>query len=250
MPVYGLRYYDPDHGTWLSRDPLGEAGGFNLYAFVQNDPVNNVDYLGLETLEEARAAIRAAQQQIDASSGRLQDYRSTAEFVRYLALSGGIVDEAVSPVELSSDLLSLLTYSLAKQAYGEAEFAWESELQIDMARNRILANQGRIRTLYDVGAGLERSLDFASGSLDPSVDPDFFDTDNPEFVRVKNLLLLSRINPASEVGKYGARGEYGRATLKFGKEVAIWSAFGIGGELWVKVRKIRLQGRSFYNLCK
>ena len=47
---YGYRFYEPQHGMWLSRDPLGEAGGFNLYAFVQNDPINNVDYLGMAPL--------------------------------------------------------------------------------------------------------------------------------------------------------------------------------------------------------
>ena len=45
---YGYRYYDPTTGSWLSRDPLGEAGGLNLYGFVGNDPVNSYDYLGLD----------------------------------------------------------------------------------------------------------------------------------------------------------------------------------------------------------
>ena len=45
---YGYRYYNPFHGRWLSRDPIGEEGGLNLYGFVGNDPVNNWDYLGLD----------------------------------------------------------------------------------------------------------------------------------------------------------------------------------------------------------
>lgn len=45
---YGFRYYDPRHGRWLSRDPLGEPGGVNLYGFVGNDPVGAVDSLGLD----------------------------------------------------------------------------------------------------------------------------------------------------------------------------------------------------------
>jgi uncharacterized protein RhaS with RHS repeats len=33
----------------MNRDPLGEEGGINLYGFVENDPVNNVDPEGLQT---------------------------------------------------------------------------------------------------------------------------------------------------------------------------------------------------------
>ena len=36
---------------WLSRDPIGEAGGINLYAYVGNDPVNAIDPLGLWKFE-------------------------------------------------------------------------------------------------------------------------------------------------------------------------------------------------------
>ena len=45
---YGRRYYDPVTGRWLSRDPIGEAGGLNLYGFVGNDPVNRIDPFGLQ----------------------------------------------------------------------------------------------------------------------------------------------------------------------------------------------------------
>jgi RHS repeat-associated protein len=56
---YGHRYYSPTIGRWTTRDPLGEVGGMNLYAFVGNNPVNWVDPWGLKpgdtfkTMEEA-----------------------------------------------------------------------------------------------------------------------------------------------------------------------------------------------------
>ena len=46
MFYYGFRYYSPVTGRWLSRDPIEEDGGLNLYAFVGNDGVNQVDLLG------------------------------------------------------------------------------------------------------------------------------------------------------------------------------------------------------------
>lgn len=45
---YAYRWYDPLTGRWLSRDPIEERGGVNLYGFVENGGVNQWDLLGLE----------------------------------------------------------------------------------------------------------------------------------------------------------------------------------------------------------
>ena len=47
LVYYGYRYYSPQTRRWLSKDPIGLAGGLNLYGFVGNDPINNWDLLGL-----------------------------------------------------------------------------------------------------------------------------------------------------------------------------------------------------------
>lgn len=41
------RAYDSTHGRWINRDPSGEAGGINLYAYVGGNPLSNIDSLGL-----------------------------------------------------------------------------------------------------------------------------------------------------------------------------------------------------------
>ncbi|UDQ98480.1 RHS repeat-associated core domain-containing protein [Lentisphaerota bacterium WC36G] len=43
---YNYRYYNPENGKWLKRDPIAEQGGLNLYGFVNNDSISNIDLLG------------------------------------------------------------------------------------------------------------------------------------------------------------------------------------------------------------
>ena len=44
---FRARWYDPQTGRWLSKDPVGISGGLNQYVFCGNNPVNFVDPLGL-----------------------------------------------------------------------------------------------------------------------------------------------------------------------------------------------------------
>jgi RHS repeat-associated protein len=50
---YRARYYDPMEGRFVSRDPIGFAGGdVNLYRYVQNNPVIAIDPFGLMDLQK------------------------------------------------------------------------------------------------------------------------------------------------------------------------------------------------------
>ena len=47
MTLTLYRGYDSGTGRWISRDPIGENGGINLYGYVYNNPINDFDEYGL-----------------------------------------------------------------------------------------------------------------------------------------------------------------------------------------------------------
>ncbi len=54
--VLGLIYYnyrplDTLNGRWLTKDPIGDRGGQNLYCLARNNVVNSIDSLGLKECE-------------------------------------------------------------------------------------------------------------------------------------------------------------------------------------------------------
>ncbi len=53
---YRARYYDPVEGRFISKDPIGYTGGINVFAYVQNNPVNRTDPAGLSDLAFDRGA--------------------------------------------------------------------------------------------------------------------------------------------------------------------------------------------------
>ncbi|MCK4830194.1 RHS repeat-associated core domain-containing protein, partial [bacterium] len=57
---YRARYYGPERGRFLQRDPLGYVDGMNLYEYADNNTVNLTDPLGLYPTKESGAAQLAA----------------------------------------------------------------------------------------------------------------------------------------------------------------------------------------------
>ncbi len=83
---YGFRYYIPELGRWLNRDPIEEEGGENLYAFIYNNTMRYIDILGLSsfsilsehcTRQQATDAGSTIAATRTASEGNVREYCGT-----------------------------------------------------------------------------------------------------------------------------------------------------------------------------
>ncbi|WP_162975271.1 RHS repeat-associated core domain-containing protein, partial [Yersinia sp. IP36721] len=67
-----FRYYDPQACCYLSPDPIGLAGGLNLYSYVPN-PLTYIDPLGLAACSVSKGFYRKdkiTQRWVDKLSGK------------------------------------------------------------------------------------------------------------------------------------------------------------------------------------
>jgi hypothetical protein len=65
--------YNPVLGRFMTRDPIAENGGVNLYAYCQNDPVNCADPEGLEAIPTTMPASAPAPRYLQIALTRLQE---------------------------------------------------------------------------------------------------------------------------------------------------------------------------------
>jgi RHS repeat-associated protein len=49
---YGYRFYVPLLGRWINRDPIGEDGDKNIYGFVDENAIDEIDSLGLSPKDD------------------------------------------------------------------------------------------------------------------------------------------------------------------------------------------------------
>ena len=79
-----FRAYDPLLGRWLSADPIGEAGGTNLYAYCYGNPLNLYDPDGMTPVgtEDMRDYERNKSEMFGGGIGAFYDaFGTIADFV-------------------------------------------------------------------------------------------------------------------------------------------------------------------------
>ena len=87
LVYYNYRYYDPQLGRWLSRDPIQELGGWNLYAMLKNNPASGIDKLGLHNCKP-----EDLRRQAEENRKRAEDAKKIADELRKHGVEGPLVD--------------------------------------------------------------------------------------------------------------------------------------------------------------
>ncbi|MBW1677776.1 MAG: RHS domain-containing protein, partial [Deltaproteobacteria bacterium] len=121
------RYYDPRTGRYLTPDPIGLAGGINLFVYAESNPINMIDQLGLKVyvtltmsgggslgfLAGEAGTILA----LDVTTGEVHSYR----FVAYgLGLGfGGVATTQVGFIDMD-DPQDITGWGLEVSAYAAA----------------------------------------------------------------------------------------------------------------------------------
>jgi RHS repeat-associated protein len=133
-----FRAYDSTIGRWLSRDPIGETGGINLYGYVTNNPSNLADPLGLfengvdliqwgRTLAPAAPAAAAAVSQIPLLP------------ITGAAAAGAGAGYLINQIPGVSDAVTNLLYNTFYNQRGRNESGQQNYLN-DIARQRAREN--------------------------------------------------------------------------------------------------------------
>ncbi|MCD4779486.1 MAG: hypothetical protein K8S27_02905, partial [Candidatus Omnitrophica bacterium] len=86
---YGYRYYDPETGRWLNRDPIDEQGGLNLYVLLNNNSINSIDHLGLIDVEACVEVLKSIYVQAGKLYAEIKKYDPLADGKGGFPMGGG-----------------------------------------------------------------------------------------------------------------------------------------------------------------
>ena len=160
------RYYDPKAGRYLTADPIGLAGGVNLFGYANQDPVNYIDPDGQNPflIAVAAAALLLANPDAGNAPGPSDVPIDSTGF------QGMVTDSvlAASLGSLAGKLGSKVGGCFGKNAANGVEAAWDASRAAHIFRDAVghvnpgtAASQGRLIRLFEQVASDSANLNMS-----------------------------------------------------------------------------------------
>ncbi|WP_176129631.1 RHS repeat domain-containing protein, partial [Burkholderia cepacia] len=162
------RYYDSEVGRFVSKDPIGYAGGVNIYGYANGNPVSNVDLLGL-----AACTVLFPDYPIEYANGKtstwlgghggILSYSSTGvtqyyEYGRYNPNMPGVIGE-----KLPADAGNVRRIGVPNLSIGEGGLPTEESLsKIKDALSKKAGKNTRVELKCDAGADDKKVAAYAN----------------------------------------------------------------------------------------
>jgi len=126
---YGQRYYNPGSGRWLSRDPIEEEGGINLYVFTNNDSINQIDFIGNKICSNWRIDYKLIEAGFDRFGVTVRfsaRIRGTGTVCKECggSTSGSLEATAVGSVNLAYPISPIVSITGSGQVTGSVKASW------------------------------------------------------------------------------------------------------------------------------
>ncbi|WP_195155558.1 RHS repeat-associated core domain-containing protein [Candidatus Protochlamydia phocaeensis] len=166
LVYFGNRFYSPAMGKWINPDPLGFEDGPNLYAYVHNNPLMHVDWLGLFDLDLTHMSFSERMQALDFESFAAQADFSSRLHTSYFfkGLGQGMGNGFASPIDTATKqyggAVDVLNGDFGKHFSGMDRFAMAQEAGVWAGETVMTAvnaiNVGRL--LYSAARGTSQIL--------------------------------------------------------------------------------------------
>lgn len=160
---YGYRYYLSTWGRWLSRDPIGERGGRNIYLSNKNSLLVLFDYLGMNPAPAFPGSASGALANPKGVAATLEAIHFYGDAVRAATMTQRITDA----IDVASDYIDSVNAESAADAAeaAEAESAAAAEAKRVQEQEKLCID---IEERYDAAKKLQIELGQKANKLNKS----------------------------------------------------------------------------------